>query len=211
VIISPIEKRMKIETKSGEDLSLNLRSIGFGPGILTVIILLAVLMGCSSTQEGGMIDTSVVDEFDIERYAGVWYEIARFPHSFEKDLVGVTATYTLRDDGKIGVLNQGYRNTFDGKLKKTRATGLIPDPNQPARLKVYFFPFFGAEYNVMALGEDYRYALVGSSTPNFLWILSRSPKLDAELYGMLVEEARRRGYDVGRLQQVPQKLQGMEQ
>jgi lipocalin len=169
------------------------------------ILIATHIIGCSSTQERNMIDTRVVAYVDLERYAGLWYEIARFPHSFEKNLVGVTATYTIRDDGKIGVLNQGYRGSFEGKLKRAKAKAKIPDPRQPARLKVYFFPLVGAEYNIMALDDEYRYALVGSSTPNFLWILSRTPRMDENTYDMLVEEARRRGYDVSRLEKVPQK------
>jgi apolipoprotein D and lipocalin family protein len=165
----------------------------------------ALVTGCSTTQERDMIDRSVVEDVDLERYAGVWYEIARFPHRFEKDLVGVTATYTLREDGKIGVLNQGYKGSFEGKLKKAKAKAKVPDPAQPGRLKVYFFPLVGAEYNIMVLDEEYRYALVGSSTPNFLWILSRTSRIDEATYEMLVEEARRRGYDVSMLQKVPQR------
>jgi apolipoprotein D and lipocalin family protein len=152
-----------------------------------------------------MIDRSVVESVDLKRYAGVWYEIARFPHRFEKDLVGVTATYTLRDDGKIGVLNQGYKSSFAGKLKKARATAKVPDPAQPGRLRVYFFPLVGAEYNIMVLDEEYSYALVGSSAPNFLWILSRNPRMDEAVYDRLVDEARRRGYDTNMLQKVPQR------
>ncbi len=179
--------------------------------ILLLLFVLLVVLGaanftrCGSTQERDMIDTSVVEYVDLERYTGVWYEVARFPHSFEKNLVGVTATYTMRDDGKIGVLNQGYRDSFEGKLKKAKAKAKIPDPRQPARLKVYFFPLVGAEYNIMVLDDEYRYALVGSSTPNFLWILSRTPQMDESVYDMLVEEARRRGYDVSRLEKVPQR------
>ena len=152
-----------------------------------------------------MVDTSVVPDVDLQRYAGVWYEIARFPHSFEKDLVGVTATYTLGEDGKIGVLNQGYRGTFEGRIKKTRARAKVPDPRNPGSLKVFFFLFIGAAYNIMMLDNDYQYALVGSSTPNFLWILSRTPEMNPDIYDMLVAEAQRRGYDVNRLQIVPQR------
>lgn len=148
----------------------------------------------------------VVKNVDINRYAGTWYEIARFPHSFEKKLAGVTATYTLRDDGRISVLNQGYKNTLDGKLKKARAVAKIPDKTQPGRIKVYFFPFFGAEYNILELDQEhYRYALVGSSSPDYLWILGRDPVMQDETYQMLVEKAAERGYDVGKLTKVLQK------
>ena len=175
---------------------------------LIIVVLFtgaAVVDGFGKTQEKDMVDTSVVPDVDLQRYAGVWYEIARFPHSFEKDLVGVTATYTLGENGKIGVLNQGYRGTFEGRIKKTRARAKVPDPRNPGSLKVFFFLFIGAAYNIMMLDNDYQYALVGSSTPNFLWILSRTPEMNPDIYDMLVAEAQRRGYDVNRLQIVPQR------
>ena len=175
------------------------------PLVLVLIIGAAVVDGFGKTQEKDMVDTSVVPDVDLQRYAGVWYEIARFPHTFEKDLVGVTATYTVGEDGRIGVLNQGYRGSFEGRIKKTRARATIPDPRSPGRLKVFFFLFIGAEYNIMMLDDDYQYALVGSSTPDFLWILSRTPNMDPDIFDMLVAEARRRGYDVNKLQLVPQR------
>jgi len=109
-----------------------------------------------------MIDKTTVKELDLNRYLGTWYEIARFPHSFEKNLVGVTATYSLRDDGKIEVLNQGFKNTLNGELSKAEGKAKIPDPQKPANLKVSFFWIFYAEYNVLELDENYRYAMIGS-------------------------------------------------
>ncbi|HOI50359.1 MAG TPA: lipocalin family protein [Prolixibacteraceae bacterium] len=146
-----------------------------------------------------------VKEVDLQRYAGTWYEIARFPHRFEKRLVGVTATYTLRPDGKIDVLNQGYRDSLQGKLSTARAVAKIPNPDQPGRLKVFFFPLFGADYSILELDrENYQYVLVGSSSPGYLWILSRTPQMAPEVYEMLVAKARQRGYDVSKLQRVEQ-------
>ena len=75
-----------------------------------------------------MIDTRTVSEVDLQKYMGTWYEIARFPHSFEKDLVGVTATYTLRENGKITVLNQGYQYSFDGKHRPIISGSLAERP-----------------------------------------------------------------------------------
>ena len=84
-----------------------------------------------------MIDKTTVRNLDIQRYLGTWYEIGRYQHSFEKDLVGVTATYTLRENGKIEVLNQGYYKELDGKLKV--ANGKAKLTNQPGKLRVSFF------------------------------------------------------------------------
>jgi len=171
--------------------------------VLVSCILTGILIISSCTITHAQMD--IVQNVDIKRYAGTWYEIARFPHSFEKDLVGVTATYTLRENGKITVLNQGYKHSLEGKLKQTRGVARIPDKTRPGQLKVKFFLFFGAEYNILELDQEgYHYALVGSSSPNYLWILCREPKMEEETYRMLVNRARKRGYDADRLIRVMQ-------
>jgi apolipoprotein D and lipocalin family protein len=151
-------------------------------------------------------DTTTVKDLDIERYLGTWYEIARFPHSFEKGLAGVTASYSLRDDGKIRVINQGYRGSVEGRLSRAEGKAKIPDPANPARLKVSFFLFFYGDYYVLELDKDYRWAMIGSSSPDYFWILSRTPRMDEEIYRMLLENAKRRGYDLSRLIRVEQPV-----
>lgn len=166
------------------------------------MIFLLVSCGLSDDEIENM---NIVKDVNLERYAGKWYEIARFQHRFEKDLVGVTATYSIRPDGKISVLNEGYRYSLDGKLKKAKAFAKVPDPNNPGRLKVYFFWPFGADYLILELDqENYEYALVGSSSDNYLWILCRQPSMDEDIYNMLLKKAEARGYDVSRLVKVPQ-------
>lgn len=156
----------------------------------------------------GKIDTTTVKHVDINRYSGRWYEIARFPHSFEKDLVGVTATYTLREDGKIDVLNQGYFKTLDGKLKQARGKAKIPNPEENARLKVSFFLFFYADYFILELDETaYQYALIGSSSDKYLWILCRHPEMPEETYHMLVSKAQARGYETDKLIVIEQRAE----
>ncbi|MFC2111586.1 lipocalin family protein, partial [Bacteroidota bacterium] len=128
-----------------------------------------------------MINTKTVDKLEIEKYLGKWYEIARFPHSFEKGLVGVTATYSMRDDGKIKVLNQGYKNTLDGELSIAEGKSKIPNSNIPGRLKVSFFWIFYADYLVLELdNENYEWAVIGSRSSKYLWILSRKPQIEDE-------------------------------
>ncbi|MDD4756046.1 MAG: lipocalin family protein, partial [Prolixibacteraceae bacterium] len=97
------------------------------------------------------MDYSTVKELNLERYMGRWYEIARYNHSFEKGLVGVTATYSLLPDGKITVVNQGYKNSIDGKLNVANGKAKQPDPSEPGKLKVSFFLFFYADYYVLEL------------------------------------------------------------
>lgn len=170
----------------------------------TIAALVLLFFSSCEINRANMIDKTTVKELDLHRYLGTWYEIARFPHSFEKGLVGVTATYSLRPDGKIKVVNQGRKETLDGELSVAEGKAKIPDSSKPAKLKVSFFLFFYAEYNVLELDKDYQYALIGSSSDKYLWILSRSPKMEEELYQQLVENARQRGYDVGKLIRVEQ-------
>jgi lipocalin len=167
-------------------------------------MMLFIAFSCSNKMQMKSIDTSTVDTLDIERYLGTWYEIARFPHSFEKNLVGVTATYSMRKDGKIRVLNQGYKGKLDGKLSRAEGRAKIPDPADPTRLKVSFFLFFYGDYYVLELDKDYRWAMIGSSSPNYFWILSRTPQMDPKEYSRLLEIARERGYEMDQLIKVEQ-------
>ncbi len=172
------------------------------------LLLIGLILGspfffCAYGQSNTNMKT--VKDVELAKFLGVWYEIARFPHSFERNLVGVTATYSLKKNGNIQVINQGYKNTLDGKPKKAKAFAKIPDPNEPGRLKVYFFWPFGADYLILDLDKDYQWALVGSSSPNYLWILSCTPQLDDNIYQSIVEKAKSIGYDIKKLELVPQK------
>ena len=170
-----------------------------------LLLILSLLLSFSCTKTNSqMIDKTTVKALDLNRYLGTWYEIARFPHSFEKNLVGVTATYCLREDGKIRVLNQGHKNTLEGELSKAEGKAKIPDPLKPANLKVSFFWIFYAEYNVLELDENYQYAMIGSSSDKYFWILSRTPQMEPAVYEMLLEKARKRGYNLDKLYKVPQ-------
>jgi lipocalin len=154
-----------------------------------------------------MIDQTTVKELDLNRYLGKWYEIARFPHSFEKNLVGVTATYTLKPDGKIEVLNEGLKNTLDGERSKAIGKAKIPNKLEPGKLKVSFFWIFYADYYVLELDNiNYQYAMIGSSSDKYFWILSRTPQMDPTVYNMLLDKARNRGYNLEKLYKVPQAV-----
>ena len=152
-----------------------------------------------------MAQRPYIKNFELNRYLGTWYEIARFPHSFEKGLVGVTATYSLRPDGKIKVENAGLNGTLDGErdvaMGKAKPAGL---PSE-GHLKVSFFLFFYADYFIMDLDPDYRWALIGSTSDKYLWILSRTPQMDETLYNQILDKARSLGYDLTLLYRVPQK------
>jgi lipocalin len=171
---------------------------------LSLILIPIIFTNCKTNKT--MIDNSTVKSLDLERYLGTWYEIARFPHSFEKNLVGVTATYSRKENGKIKVVNQGYKKTLDGKLKTANGKAYVPDPNNPAHLKVSFFWIFYGDYYVMELDEEnYQWAVIGSDSPNFLWILSRKAQMEQPLYEDLLARIKNRGYDLSLLEKVPQK------
>jgi apolipoprotein D and lipocalin family protein len=140
-----------------------------------------------------------VASVDLQRYLGTWYEIATIPASFQKNCVGVTATYTLRPDGKIGVLNRCRKHTLDGREKSVSGKAWVADATTNAKLKVQFFwPFSGA-YWIIELDPEYQYAVVGHPGRNYLWILCRRPQMDDSLYAALLERIAAQGYDVSRI------------
>lgn len=142
---------------------------------------------------------SVVPSVDLKRYAGTWYEIARKPFVFESKLKCITATYTLRNDGKIDVLNRGRYISNPAKTSTAEAVAWIPDKGQTAKLKVRFFWPFSGDYWVMHLDKDYRYAMVGEPGLKYLWILARDKKLDEATLEMLKKKAAESGYDLSDL------------
>lgn len=168
--------------------------------------MFVVLAGFWAIQaQGKPIDKTTVKQLDLNRYMGKWYEIARFPHSFEKNLVGVTATYSLRENGKIRVVNEGFKNTLDGRRSIAEGKAKVPNKNdEPGKLKVAFFWNFYADYYVLELDKDYQWAMIGSSSDKYFWILSRTPQMDSKTYEMLLDKARKRGYDLKKLIKVPQ-------
>lgn len=161
--------------------------------------------GCETNTKKNNVDLTTVKQLDLERYMGTWYEIARFDHKFERNLEGVTATYKLRPNGKITVINQGYKNSLNGKLKRAKGKAKQPNPDEPGKLKVSFFLFFYADYNILELDKNYQWVLIGSSTNKYLWILSRTPQLDQQTLNMTLEKARQKGYDTSKLIWVKQK------
>jgi lipocalin len=147
---------------------------------------------------------SVVTTVELVRYTGTWYEIARLPFSFERKLKCTTATYTLRDDGKITVLNKGRYITDPGKESSAKAVAWIPDKNVPAKLKVQFFWPFKGNYWIINLDKNYKYVLVGEPSFKYLWILCREKKMDDSTYNMLLKKAVDNGYDVKSIIRVDQ-------
>lgn len=171
-----------------------------------VLLSSIILVSCGFLFNRKKINNETIKNVDINRYTGKWYEIARFPHPFEKGLVGVTATYNLKSDNSIEVINSGYKETFNGKFKTSVAKAIIPNYNEKGKIKVSFVWFFSADYNIMELDTiHYQWSMVGSSSPNYFWILSRTPQMDTTIYNMLLKNAAKRGYDTTKIELVLQK------
>jgi len=154
-------------------------------------VAIMLLTGCVGIPEG----VKPVENFDLERYLGRWYEIARLDHSFERGLSQVTADYSLRKDGVVRVINRGYDKEQDRWKEAQGKARFVRQPDQ-GFLKVSFFgPFYGS-YVIFDLDHDnYNYALISGPDTSFLWILSRQPMLSEEIRHRLVTKAQQRGFD----------------
>jgi apolipoprotein D and lipocalin family protein len=160
---------------------------------------LTLLAGCVPAGQG-LPPLQTVVHVDLQRYSGTWYEIASYPHRFQKGCVASRAHYELRADGQVGIVNQCRQERLDGELRTVSGTARVTDPVSNARLEVSFFrPFWGA-YWIIALDADYRWAVVGHPSREYLWILSRTPVLDDAVYRQLVAGLPAQGYDPARLQ-----------
>ncbi len=131
---------------------------------------------------------------NLNKYLGKWYEIARFDHSFERDMQKVTAEYKLLPDGQIQVINAGYR---DGKFKETIGKAKTTDTS--GLLRVSFFLNFYSDYRVLMIDKDYQYVLIGGNSPKYLWILSRTPQLSENVLQNIINVAKEKGYDTSKL------------
>lgn len=163
----------------------------------TTLLLAASLLvvGCSTLPPDGIRPMS---GFELTRYSGVWYEIARLDHSFERGLSDVSASYSQNSDGSIRVLNRGY-DTTTGRWKQALGRAQFNFDPQTASLKVSFFgPFYGG-YHVVALDPGYRWALVAGNDRNYLWLLARERQLPAEVRDTLLQQARALGFDTDKL------------
>ncbi len=145
---------------------------------------------------------SVTASVDLNRYAGLWYEIASFPMRFQKGCTQTTATYTLQSDGTVKVFNRCVKGEEVSSI--TGKAYSVPGSNN-AKLKVQFFWPFKGDYWVLYLDADYRFVLVGNPKRSSLWILSRTPQLDEAAYQKLIGEAQARGFDTSRLVKTMQK------
>lgn len=168
----------------------------------TSIYYLAIILlftACGSGERP--LDT--VDQVDLEKYMGKWYEIERLPNKFEAGLKCVTAEYALLDNGNIRVLNSGI-NEESGELKSSQGIAKSANDEAPGELKVSFFrPFYG-DYFIMELDENYQYVLVGAPSRDFLWILSRSPNFNDQVAQELKQKASTQGFPIEQMELIEQ-------
>jgi apolipoprotein D and lipocalin family protein len=156
--------------------------------------MLTVLASCTGVPEG----IAPIKNFDGERYLGKWYEIARLDHSFERGLSKVSATYSMRNDGGIKVINRGY-NAEAGEWSEAEGKAYFTQSPDIGALKVSFFgPFYGA-YNIIALDKEYQWVLVCGNNREYLWILSRTPQLDKKTMAEITALAQRWGFATSEL------------
>jgi len=166
---------------------------------LSLFLLFLVTFGCASTS-ADKAPLTVVDSVDLERYLGKWYEIASYPAWFAKDCTATTAEYTLLPDGKIQVVNRCRKGRIDGPVKESKGKAEVVDTTTNAKLKVWFFWPFKGNYWIIDLDESYQWAVVGEPTRKYLWILSRKPQMNEEVYQAIVSHLPGKGYDPARLQ-----------
>lgn len=170
--------------------------------VLRILLLCSLLLtGCS----GLPIGITPVGNFQLERYLGKWYEIARLDHSFERGLSDVSAQYRWQADGSVEVINRGY-SAEQGAWREAVGKALPIGEATQGSLKVSFFgPFYGG-YHVVALDErDYRWSLVVGPSREYLWILSRERTLPPDVRQQLLARARELGFDTSRLIRVGQQ------
>jgi len=158
--------------------------------IISLFIVALALTGCA----GNPINAVPVTGFDSERYLGTWYEVARMDHSFERGLSNVTANYTQRDDGKITVLNKGYKDKR-GAFKDAKGKAKFAADETTGHLKVSFFgPFYG-DYIIFDLDKvSYQHAFVSGGRDNYLWLLSRTPAVTEPVKQSFISKSSDLGY-----------------
>ena len=169
-----------------------------------VVSGLMLVGGCSMARATGSdAALGTVEKVELNRYIGRWYEIAKYPNRFERKCQSnVTANYAIRPDGKVSVVNSC--TTHEGNVTQSSGWAKVVDQETGAKLKVTFFwPFFG-DYWILELGPKYEYAVVGEPSRKYLWILSRSPKMDDALYAEVTGRLAAKGYDASKLERMRQ-------
>ena len=184
-------------------MSAPFRSMRRAVGMLGALVMAA---GCatSTTERLRLPPLETVAHVDLSRYLGTLYEIANFPQSFQRGCTATTATYTLRADGDIDVLNRCRKGSIDGEEKSALGRARVVDRATNAKLEVSFFRPFWGDYWIIDLSDDYSYAVVGHPGRDYLWILARNPTMAEATYQGIVTRLQAQGYETSRLERTPQ-------
>ncbi|HRO33537.1 MAG TPA: lipocalin family protein [Brevundimonas sp.] len=158
------------------------------------------LTACATIQRGPVGNPSVpqpAKPVDLNRYAGLWYEIARYEAGFQRGCEGVTATYGLREDGQVSVVNTCRQAGLNGEMRSAEAKAKVVEGSGNAKLKVSFFgPFYVGDYWVLDRADDYSWSIVGEPSGRYLWLLSRSAQPSPQVRETMMNRARELGYDL---------------
>lgn len=169
--------------------------------VLGGIILCMSIFQCSPQKN----HLKTVDDVDLSRYIGKWYEIASFPQSFQKNCFGTSAEYSINPDGVIIVENRCNKGGVDGKEAYIKGKAFVVPNSGNAKLKVQFFRPFKGDYWIIDLADDYSYAAVGSPNMKYLWILSRKPNMDSSIYQDILLRLTSLGFDIQKLKKTTHK------
>ena len=161
-----------------------------------ILILCALVGGCAG---GDYPPLDVVDKVDVQRYLGVWHEIARLPNSFQKDCACSTAEYSIIDETTLRVVNSCNEDTPGGELDVANGKAFIVEGSNNAKLRVQFFWPFRGDYWILELDDDYQWVVVGTPSREYLWILAREQQLADPTYAMLLDRIQKKGFDVSKL------------
>jgi len=167
-----------------------------------MLIAFALLFTSISVMRSQPLET--VKYVDIKKYAGKWYEIASFPQRFQKGCHCTTAEYTLSDAGYVVVENRCNKDSLTGKQSYIKGKAFVEKNSGNAKLKVQFFWPFRGKYWIIDLADDYSYAVVGHPNRNYLWILSRTPRMEDSVYNAILARVKKNGFDVSKIQATPQ-------
>lgn len=173
--------------------------------ILLDLYLLITIAFIFISMKGKAQELETVKYVDINKYSGKWFEIASFPQIFQKGCHCTTAEYTMTDKGYIEVFNKCNRDSINGKISSIKGKAFVEKNSGNAKLKVQFFWPFRAKYWIIDLGEQYDYAVVGHPNKKYLWILSRTPSIDAKLYENILQRIKEKGFNIALLKKTIQQ------
>ena len=163
-----------------------------------MLIFIFTLSGCNSQP------LQTVSSVDLKRYAGKWYEIASYPQRFQRGCHRTTAEYTLSDKGYVVVENRCRKDSLNGKESSIKGKAFVVKNTGNAKLKVQFFWPFRGKYWIIDLADDYSYAVVSHPNREYLWILSRTPQMNEDIYNQILARLKEKHFDLSKLQRTPQ-------